>query len=174
MPGYGGLAAKFDWTAAASVAIVQRARPGELPTTAGLRRMKQFLLRFFTWWNGATLNTLFYTRLKGELVGHDQFGNAYYRTRGGKIDPALGFERRWVIYSGISEASMTPPGWNGWLHHTVDVPPSQENYTPHSWELPHMPNPTGTPAAIVPKGSVLRDGRRQPTGGDYEAWSPGP
>ena len=71
--------------------------------------MKQFLLRFFTWWNGATLNTLFYTRREGELVGHDQFGNAYYRTRGGKIDPALGFERRWVFYNGISEASMTPP-----------------------------------------------------------------
>ena len=85
--------------------------------------MKQFLLRFFTWWNGATLNTLFYTRRNGELVGHDEFGNAYYRTRGGKIDPALGFERRWVIYNGVSEASMTPPGWNGWLHHTVDTPP---------------------------------------------------
>jgi NADH:ubiquinone oxidoreductase subunit len=37
-------------------------------------------------------------------VGHDEFGNAYYRSKGGKIDPALGFERR-------SEASMTPPGW---------------------------------------------------------------
>ena len=81
--------------------------------------MKQFLLRFFTWWNGATLNTLFYTRREGELVGHDQFGNAYYRSKGGKIDPALGFDRRWVIYNGTSEASMTPSGWNGWLHHTV-------------------------------------------------------
>ncbi len=126
--------------------------------------MKQFLLRFFTWWNGATLNTLFYTRLQGELVGHDEFGNAYYRSKGGKIDPALGFERRWVIYNGISEASMTPPGWNGWLHHTVDMPPSEENYTPHPWELPHIGNPTGTPAAIRPKGSMLRmpTGRRPP------------
>ena len=59
--------------------------------------MKDFLLRFFTWWHGATLNTLHYTRKNGELVGHDEFGNTYYRTRGGKIDPALGFERRWVI-----------------------------------------------------------------------------
>ena len=46
--------------------------------------MKLFFLRFFTWWNGATLNTLFYTRRHGELVGHDEFGNAYYRTRGGR------------------------------------------------------------------------------------------
>ena len=49
--------------------------------------MKQFLLHFFTWWNGANLNTLFYTRRHGELVGSDEFGNAYYQTRGGAIDP---------------------------------------------------------------------------------------
>ena len=108
----------------------------------------------------------------GELVGHDEFGNAYYRRPG--IDPALGFERRWVIYNGVSEASMTPPGWNGWLHHTVDVAPTEEDYKPHPWQLPHMGNPTGTPAAIRPDGSTLRPGPRQPTGGDYEAWSPGP
>ena len=70
--------------------------------------LKQFFLRFATWWNGATLNTLFYTSRHGELVGHDQFGNAYYRRPG--IDPSLGFERRWVIYNGVSEASMTPAG----------------------------------------------------------------
>ena len=74
------------------------------------------------------------------------------------IDPALGFERRWVIYNGVSEASMTPPGWNGWLHHTVDVPPTEEDYTARPWQLPHMGNPTGTPAAIRPDGSTLRPG----------------
>ncbi len=135
--------------------------------------LKLFFLRYFTWWNGATLNTLFYTSRKGEFVGHDQFGNAYYRTIGGRIDPSLGFERRWVIYNGVSEASMTPPGWNGWLHHTVDVPPSEEDYKPHPWELPHIGNPTGTPSAIRPKGSILNRGPRQPSTGDYEAWSPG-
>ena len=62
--------------------------------------MKLFLLRLFTWWNGATLNTLWHTRRHGELVGEDEAGNLYYRTRGGKKDPALGFERRWVIYNG--------------------------------------------------------------------------
>ena len=135
--------------------------------------MKQFLLRFFTWWNGATLNTLFYTSRHGELVGHDEAGNAYYRSHGGKIDPSLGFDRRWVIYNGESEASKTPPGWNGWLHHTVDTPPSRENYKMREWEKPHRANPTGTPAAIRPKGSTLRSGqRRQSTGGDYEAGTP--
>jgi NADH:ubiquinone oxidoreductase subunit len=134
--------------------------------------IKVFLLRYFTWWNGANLNTHVYTNKNGELVGHDEFGNAYYRMRGGKIDPALGFERRWVIYNGVAEASMTPPGWNGWLHHTVDTPPVDEAYTRHPWELPHRGNPTGTPAAIRPKGSTLRRSRRQATGGDYQAWIP--
>jgi NADH:ubiquinone oxidoreductase subunit len=134
--------------------------------------LKLFLQHYYTWWHGATLNTLFYTWRAGELVGHDEFGNAYYRTKGRKIDPALGFERRWVIYNGISEASMTPPGWNGWLHHTVDVAPTEENYQPHPWELPHIGNPTGTPEAIRPKGSILRSGPRQANSGDYEAWSP--
>jgi NADH:ubiquinone oxidoreductase subunit len=134
--------------------------------------IKVFLLRYFTWWNGANLNTHVYTNKNGELVGHDEFGNAYYRMRGGKIDPALGFERRWVIYNGVSEASMTPPGWNGWLHHTVDTPPTDEAYTRHPWEMPHLGNPTGTPAAIRPKGSTLRRNRRQASGGDYQAWIP--
>jgi len=135
--------------------------------------MKQFFLRFFTWWNGASLNTLFYTGRHGEKVGEDQFGNVYYRSKGGAIDPVLGFERRWVIYDGQSEASMTPPGWNGWLHHTVDVPPSQEDYKPRDWQRPHIGNPTGTPAAIRPKGSTMERGPRQPSTGDYQAWTPG-
>ena len=85
--------------------------------------MKTFLLRFFTWWNGQTFGTQLWTWRYGELVGEDEFGNRYYRTKGGKIDRTLGFERRWVIYNGVAEASTVPPTWHGWLHHTVDVPP---------------------------------------------------
>ena len=62
--------------------------------------MKTFFLRFFTWWNGQTFGTQLWTWLYGELVGEDEFGNRYYRTRGGKIDPTLLMERRWVIYNG--------------------------------------------------------------------------
>lgn len=134
--------------------------------------MLQWLTRLFTWWNGATLNTLFHTRLNGELVGTDRYGNAYYRTRGGRIDPALGFERRWVIYAGEAEGSMTPPGWYGWLHHTCDVPPPDENYLPRAWEKPHLGNMTGTPLAYRPPGSTLASGVRPPATGDYEAWTP--
>ena len=64
--------------------------------------MKTFLLRLFTWWNGQTFGTQWWTWLYGEFVGEDEFGNRYVRTKGGKIDPTLGFERRWVIYRGIA------------------------------------------------------------------------
>ena len=76
--------------------------------------MKTFLLRFFTWWNGQTFGTQVWTSLYGEVVGSDEFGNRYYRTKGGKIDPALGFERRWVIYNGVVEASIVATGL-AWL-----------------------------------------------------------
>ncbi|MBV8567607.1 MAG: NADH:ubiquinone oxidoreductase subunit NDUFA12 [Methylobacteriaceae bacterium] len=134
--------------------------------------MARFLAQLFTWWSGQTLNTRFHTWRSGERVGEDEFGNVYYRTRGGKKDPALGIERRWVIYNGLSEASTIPPGWNGWLHHTVDVPPTDESYRPREWERPHLPNLTGTPDAYRPSGSTLRSGVRPPATGDYTAWSP--
>ena len=93
--------------------------------------------------------------------------------RGGKIDKTLGFERRWVIYNGYTEASSVPPSWHGWLHHTVDTPPTQENYKPRAWQKPHRPNMTGTPGALRPPGSTLAAGRRPKATGDYKAWNPG-
>ena len=132
-----------------------------------------WLKQFFPWCNGQTLNTRFHTWRHGELVGTDEFGNTYYRTRGGAIDPALGFERRWVIYNGYSEGSAVPQGWYGWLHHTVDTPPTQETYEPREWQKPFRPNLTGTPEAYRPAGSTLRDGVRPPATGYYEAWTPG-
>jgi NADH:ubiquinone oxidoreductase subunit len=135
--------------------------------------MKNFLLKLFTWWNGQTFGTQLWTWRFGERVGEDEFGNVYYRTKGGKIDPTIGVERRWVIYAGEVEGSHIPPGWNGWLHNTVDTPPSKESYAPREWQKPHQPNLTGTARAYRPKGSVLRGGVRQPATCDYEAWSPG-
>jgi NADH:ubiquinone oxidoreductase subunit len=111
--------------------------------------------------------------LAGAPVGSDQFGNRYYRTRGGKIDPTLDMERRWVVYNGVAEASNIPPSWHGWMHHTVDTPPSEENYQARPWQKPHRPNLTGTPAAHRPSGSTLTQGRRPKATGDYKAWTPG-
>jgi NADH:ubiquinone oxidoreductase subunit len=77
----------------------------------------EFPAALLPWWNGWTIGTQVWTSLYGEFVGEDEFGNRYFRTRGGKIDPNLGFERRWVIYNGVAEASTVPPSWHGWLHH---------------------------------------------------------
>jgi NADH:ubiquinone oxidoreductase subunit len=115
----------------------------------------------------------FWTSLYGEFVGEDEFGNRYFRTRGGKIDPNLGFERRWVIYNGVAEASTVPPSWHGWLHHTVNVPPTEEKVVPRPWWKPHRANMTGTPGAHRPTGSTLAQGRRPKATGDYKAWTPG-
>jgi NADH:ubiquinone oxidoreductase 17.2 kD subunit len=127
--------------------------------------MKNLLLKIFTWWNGSTMGTDLFTSRKGRRVGEDEFGNVYYQTADGK--------RRWVIYAGEAEASAIPPGWHGWMHHRVATPPSQESYTARAWQKPHRPNPTGTPAAYRPRGSLLSEGQRPRVSGDYDAWTPG-
>ena len=129
--------------------------------------MKTFFLQFFTWWNGQTLGTRFFTWRKGTDVGTDQFGNTYYEGPDGQ---------RWVIYAGEADPSTVPPGWHGWLHHRVDVAPSQEDYRPREWEKPHEPNMTGTAAAYRPRGSIAHAGRgtdaRDAAPNGYEAWTP--
>ena len=130
--------------------------------------MKNFLIQFFTWWNGQTLGTRFHTWRHGTRVGEDELGNVYYE---GGTD-SEGRTRRWVIYNGYAEASAIPPGWHGWMHHRTDTPPSDEDYKPREWEQPHFANPTGTPAAIYPKGSLSNPESRPVVSGDYEAWQP--
>jgi NADH:ubiquinone oxidoreductase subunit len=124
--------------------------------------MKRFWLQFFTWWNGQTLGTRFWTWRRGDLVGEDEQGNRYYSERNGK--------RRWVIYNGLAEPSRIPPGWHAWIHYRVDDPPGP--YRPREWEQPHEPNLTGTAEAYRPPGSVLNPHPRTPGRPDYEAWRP--
>lgn len=131
--------------------------------------IKTFLTQFFTWWNGQTLNTRFHTWRFGKKVGQDEQGNVYYE---GGTD-SEGRTRRWVIYNGVSEASRIPPGWHGWIHHRVDVPPVDETYVPWEWQKPYRPNMTGTPQAYRPPGSIVGSGHRPQVTGDYDAWTPG-
>jgi NADH:ubiquinone oxidoreductase subunit len=135
--------------------------------------MMKFLRRLFTWWNSQTFGTQVWTWLYGEFAGEDEFGNRYYRNKDGKLDAALGIERRWVVYNGVVEATTVPPSWFGWLHHTVDVPPTQDKERAYPWEKPHRPNLTGTSGAYRPSGSTLALGRRPKATGDYKAWTPG-
>ena len=118
----------------------------------------------FTWWNGNTIGTRFTLWKKGEFVGQDEFGNSYYRERDGA--------RRWVTYNGVSDPTSVPPDWHGWLHHTIDTPPTEENYKPKQWQKPHQPNLTGTVNAYRPQGSTLASGKRPKATGDYDAWQP--
>jgi NADH:ubiquinone oxidoreductase subunit len=124
--------------------------------------MKQFLLQFFTWWNGQTLGVRFFTWRKGEFVGKDELGNSYYRQRDGA--------KRWVVYDGYAEATAIPPGWHAWMHHRTDDIPAA--YDGHEWEKPHQPNATGSAAAYRPPGSILHSGPRTPGKSDYEPWTP--
>lgn len=123
------------------------------------------LYEIFTWWNGQTMGTRFFTWRKGIFVGKDAAGNSYYTERGG--------DRRWVIYNGEADASAIPAGWHGWMHHRVDTPPTQESYRPRDWQTAHKPNMTGTAAAYRPQGSILTPESRPAATGDYDAWTPG-
>ncbi len=129
------------------------------------------LIQAFAWWDGTTWGTSWTTWLRGESVGEDEFGNRYFRTKGGKIDPALGFERRWVIYKGETDASSIPPGWYRWMHHLGDAVPDG-SYQPREWQKPHMPNKTGTPEAYHPQGSILRPDPGAAISKGYDAWTP--
>lgn len=130
--------------------------------------MFEFFKQAFTWWSGQTLGLRLFTWRKGEFVGRDEVGNRYYRAV--SAVPGSIPERRWVVYAGYAEASTIPPGWYGWMHHTVDAPP--EFYAPRDWEKPHRPNLTGTSGAYHPPGSLYGAGRPTAAVPEYEAWRP--
>ena len=130
------------------------------------------LVQVFAWWTGTTIGTSFATWRHGEAVGTDEGGNRYFRTRNGRVNPALGFDRRWVIYAGEADASKIPPAWYRWMHHQTDVPPVNDGYRPREWEKPHQPNMTGTAAAHHPHGSILRPDPERAISAGYDAWTP--
>ncbi len=119
--------------------------------------------RVFTWWDGQTINTQFFTWRKGVKVGSDAEGNVYYRDRSDK--------KRWVIFNGEVEGSRVSPDWHGWLHRTWDKAPTEAPLTHKSWEKPHQENLTGTALAYAPTGSIRRTNAPADRS-DYEAWSP--
>lgn len=128
------------------------------------------LSEIFSWWGGNTWGTRATIAWQGEFVGADDYGNKYYVQRSG-VGP-LGKPRRWVVYSELSDASQIPPEWHGWMHYTVDTPPTEQDYTPKPWQKKHLPNMTGTPAAYRPDGSILTPAKRPRATGDYQAWKP--
>ena len=134
--------------------------------------------KIFTWWDGATIGTLFNSALTGEQVGSDAQGNAYYRARKLRTDgPFAGTERRWVIYNGANDASRVPAEWHGWLHGSfADAEdggvPESNLPPPRIWEVDYTPNATGTAAVYRPAGALERGGKRAAATGDYQPWTP--
>lgn len=124
----------------------------------------------FSWWGGNTWGTRVTLWRQGKFVGEDQLGNRYFVQKRG-VGP-LGVPRRWVTYQDLAEASKVPPEWHGWLHYTVDTPPTAETYTAKPWQKPHQMNMTGTRDAHRPSGSILAAGTRPKATGDYKAWKP--
>ena len=127
------------------------------------------MLKLFTWWNGVTLGGLFDIKRRSQLVGTDEYGNKYYEDRKVSIERR---HRRYVIYDGYAEPSKVPADWHGWLHHTLDEPPTEKPLNRREWEIDHKPNMTGTLFAYHPKGSLNEAGKRQASDADYEAWTP--
>lgn len=127
------------------------------------------LKRIFTWWNGATLGALFDINRRGVFVGEDEQGNRFYEEKRPSLE---GRKRRYVVYNGLAEASRVSPDWHGWMHHTLDQPPTDAPLPRQAWERPHLPNQTGTVRAYRPQGSLYRGGHRAAATSDYEAWKP--
>lgn len=132
--------------------------------------MVGLLKAIFTWWNNATIGTLWFTKKHGVLIGKDELGNRYFEEKKPAWEGTN--KRRWMIYNGTVEASRIPVDWHGWLHYTFDEPPTKAPFEVKSWEEDRQPNLTGTPNAYVPAGSLWSDKERAKTSGDYEAWSP--
>ncbi|MDA0781025.1 MAG: NADH:ubiquinone oxidoreductase subunit NDUFA12 [Rickettsiales bacterium] len=112
-----------------------------------------------------TIATKIHTKLRGKLIGTDEFGNRYFEDK--KTDYS-GKKKRWVLYKGMAEPSKVPPSWHGWLHYTTDNIPDEQ----YKWQKPHTPNLTGTKNAYFPAGHESKGGVRNKVASDYEAWKP--
>ena len=130
------------------------------------------LKNIFTWWNGATIGIRNTVGRRGVFVGKDELGNSYYEAKDDKDSYDKGRKRRWVVYNGYAEASKVPADWHGWLHYTLDEPPTVAPLPRRAWEKDHLPNLSGTPMAWKPQGSLANEGKRPAATGDYEAWTP--
>lgn len=114
-----------------------------------------------------TISTRIYTKLFGNVVGKDEFGNVYYTEKKARKGARA---KRWVMYNGVAEPSKVPAEWHGWLHYTLEAPITGRRE--HNWEKQHLPNLTGTVNAYMPSGHLLKGGERAPSTSDYEPWKP--
>lgn len=80
------------------------------------------------------LSSWFYTKIFGNLLASDEYGNKYYTNRKKT--------KRWVKFHKIDETSKVPQLWHAWLHEIIDyVPKDMKKF---DWQGEHIPNTTGT------------------------------
>ena len=104
--------------------------------------MLTFIKEICTWWNRQTFGTRLHTLLFGKLVGKDNLGNKYYKSKSGK---------RWIIYKDEIDASKIPNEWYSWIHFTKNKIENIHELEKFGWQKPHQPNLTGTNKAYHPK-----------------------
>tara|TARA_B100001027_G_scaffold96225_1_gene66094 strand:- start:459 stop:830 length:372 start_codon:yes stop_codon:yes gene_type:complete len=116
----------------------------------------------FTWWNGQTFGTRLWSYFHGQEVGRDEKNNRYFKN---KSDT-----KRWVIYDGEIDSSMTNPDWNNWLRYTSKEIPREAKK--HFWQKNHIPNQTGTQNAYMPKRDQESSITKKQKSLGYEKWKP--
>jgi NADH:ubiquinone oxidoreductase subunit len=121
-----------------------------------------FFKNLFTWWEGASTGTAWFSWRHGDEVGSDPLGNHYFEGKG----------RRWVIYKGSNDVSRVPPEWYAWLTRQIDRIPDEALPPPPKFLKGATPNLTGTLQAYRPPGALERGGRRAAATGDYQPWTP--
>ena len=110
---------------------------------------------FFTWWNKQTFGTFLKTLFFGKLVGFDNYGNKYYKSK---------TNERWVIYANSIEATKITSEWFLWIHHTIDKTPNFKE-TKYSWQKEHLENQTGTINSFKPTKIGKKKIKKK-----YETW----
>ena len=110
----------------------------------------------FTWWNKQTFGTFLKTLFYGTLVGKDELGNKYYKSKKNE---------RWVIYKNNIEATKITSDWYLWMHHTVDKIPDNKECKKYLWQKKHLENQTGSENRYKPIKIKKNDIKKK-----YESW----
>ena len=89
------------------------------------------------------------------LVGVDSFGNRYYQSE----EKELSGRDRWVEYADEADPSQVSSQWHGWLHNTVDIPPTSAAFPEGAkYAASFEANATGTEKKYLNPGHLLRPG----------------
>ena len=109
----------------------------------------------FTWWNKQTFGTLLKTLFFGKLIGKDEQGNKYYKSKK---------DERWVVYSSSVEASKIPGEWYLWIHHKIKeiTKKKKKNF---NWQKKRKEKLKGKDKSYSPRKIINKKIKKK-----YESW----